>query len=232
MTAVSSIDSDKSVQPRTVRLEKPPAPTFGTALAFPVRTTLEYEPPDENLPGIVASELESLRADLIAGQPGVSNAELYDILHDRLCGPDPMERPPLLRFAQLVAAAIRSAVEQVALARVAGSQSAKSTKCQAAADVKSESTETEDRKRQELEKLDALRKQGRAPTGFLFAEGWPEDVIRRCEVLRDLATSDAAAFQCFELAEFAGCNDAEIALLLDQPVDAVTRRRRRVIAAI
>jgi hypothetical protein len=186
---------------------------------------IEHEPPLGEAARLRVEEVLSL---LAVEFPRRSNAELYDVLHERLCGPEPMERQPLLHFCQLVAEGLERLVELVALKQLEH-EKPHDTAQLSDAGVATKPSLPVSGEQEGPGRLAEFAVNGFVPTCPLLAELRADEALRRLRAYKQLADTDPAACECLQLADFLGCTDLEIARLLAMDLDAVRRRRLRAM---
>ena len=118
----------------------------------------------------------------------LSNSQLYDSLHAALCGPEPLESEPLLRFMRYCAKAIRDEIQRRAEMAQCGSFAAQKS-------------------------LPATFAIG-SPTSLYLAEQFPSSTLKRLSEWSEFYKAHQASAEVYELSDFVGCTDEEIAQLL------------------
>ena len=196
---------------QTTAVSNPPVPVHQAPLPiefmdacgkYVFRAYLGDAPPDEHAEDIVANAL----ANIIVSGGTLSNGQLYDELHAKLCGPEPMERGPMLNFLRLCAQAIRIQLEQRAKSAL----------------KKSNSQEGDERPTFAMG----------APTSLYLAEQFPDPVLARLRIWKQFTESHPNAGLVYELADFVGCTDAEISQLLQMTPKRVKDLRVQALSDV
>jgi len=159
------------------------------------RAYLSDTPPDEHATELVANTLSYI----IAKGGTLSNEQLYDELHTKLCGPEPLERGHLLTFLRMSAQAIRLQLK-----------------------LRAESSLLKPRPKEQGERPTFAMG---SPNSLYLAEQFPEPVLSRLRNWGSFSIAHPNAAAVYELSDFAGCTDAEIAQLLELTPKEVRDRR-------
>ncbi len=169
---------------------------------FTFRAYLGDAPPDDHAADIVAAAL----SDIVANGGSRSNEQLYDDLHSQLCGPEPMEQSALLMFLRLCARAIRQQIRW-----------------------RAEASLQQPRPQNKAERPTFSMN---SPTTVYLAEQFPEPTLSRLQLWETFSAAHPNAGLVYELSDFVGCTDEEIAQLLQQPPKRVKALRVQAFATI
>lgn len=165
---------------------------------YTFRTHLSGTESDEQAKAIVEENL----TEIARSQDGLSNEQLYDELHARLCGPEPMEREQLLAFMKLFIQALWKLIESVAESSLPITTP--------------ESPEYESMK-------ETVPDQGLARLSF--AKIFPRKVLSFLQAMQQVTTDSQKSGLIFQLFVLAECSDIEISRLLDTTPGKVQMRR-------
>lgn len=151
-------------------------------------------------------------ARIRAQHPDLTNEQLYDALYDALIGPKPLERDPLMRFMSLAVRAIERMVEEQA-------------RCEQ--QHRPTSVPTEDGPSDSVNTYPL-----NSPTTLYYAQQFPKHALQRLESLATFRERHPVDAEVYELYDFLGCTEEEIAVLLARPVSSVQARRLHAVSVI
>lgn len=152
--------------------------------------------------------VEENLTEITHSQDGLSNEQLYDELHTRLCGPEPMEREQLLAFIRLFIRALWKLIESVAESSVPTTTP--------------ESPEDESIK-------ETVPEQGLARLSF--AKILPRKVLWFLQAIQQVSAESPKSGLILQLTVFAECSDFEISRLLETTPEKVQMRRIQATSA-
>lgn len=180
------------------------------------RAYLTANPPDDKGPDFVTEGLRSL----LVQKSLLSNSEVYDELHSALCGPEPLEREPLLQFQLFCANAMQSELKRTLQTDSAQSEIAM-TATKSPTMIATDSTPTV--------KTDPTPT-ARSWLNFIDVVERPAVLQLRLVNLNRLLMADPNAAEVFQLTDLIGNTLEETALVLNLQVDDVKRRLTRALS--
>ena len=161
---------------------------------YTFRAYLTDAPPNEHALRILVDTL----AEIVDTHESLSNEQLYDQLHARLCGPEPLEREPLLAFMKLCIQAIRDLIANRAQAELPTNQASWPSR---------ETVPDGSLARLSLAKI------------------FPRQVLCFLQAIEQVVAASPKSGLILQLAEFIGCTDLEISQLLETTTEKVETRR-------
>lgn len=186
LTAISSVASDTVSANKVLTMDPGERFTFRGLL---YSDTFGSEP---------QRHVEEALRHVVAQQSGLSSAQIYDRLYADLCGTEPLEHGPLMRFMRLCIAAIKELTLRVAESAEVPSD-----------DSSAKGTPVDD-----------------VVVNPTLAAIDPVQMLRRLAAIQHVAPSDTTdGGLIVHLAVFLGCTDTEIAGLMRFPLDKVVLTR-------
>ena len=191
----------------------PLAATFSVPIEF-MDTTGKYvfraylgpEPDHDAIQGTI----DRVLADVVAAWPDRTNDELYEEVHARLCGSEPMEREPLLLFMTSFVEALKRQLVQIATDRSPPHSREQPTPTPDVASAELPTNSVGDALAETLKFRDF---RPGMPTTLSMAILFPEITLQRLDRLSTYRGNHAFNAQVYELYDFIECTDLEIAQL-------------------
>lgn len=187
------------------------------------RAYLGPEPDYDSIQGII----DRVLTDVVAAWPDRTNDELYEEVHARLCGSEPMEREPLLLFMGAFMEALKKQLHAMATGSLTFElASDRST----APDLPAAEIDTDPKA-----SMDADTNRDFLPgmsTSLSCAALFPRTALLRLDRLSEYRKDRSVNAKVYELFDLIGCTDLEISLLLCITEEKASSRRRTAMSEI
>ncbi len=171
--------------------------------------------------------IERVLADVIAAWQDRTNDEIYEEVHARLCGSEPMEREPLLLFMTAFMEALKKQLYSMATNSLNFELPPERP---TAPDLPAAEVDTDPKA-----SMDADTNRNFIPgmtTSLSFAVLFPRNAMLRLDRLSEYRKDRSVNSQVYELFDLIGCTDLEISLLFCITEEKASSRRRTAMSDI